>query len=254
MRRTILILTLLVFAVTGAFAQYEQVGLIKGTVHDLSATGTASQGNAVNFGTGITINGICIFCHTAHPAKIGSQAPLWNHGLTTQSYTVYASTVYGDAINGAQSTVANTSITGACLSCHDGSVAYNTVYDVGSIYNLNATPTTQTLGGSTATLKKIWSGMQIGSATGNDGKGTHPVGIDYLTARNVNAKLAVATAGTNGAYTVGTDKLPLFPLTANNSTYQMLECASCHQPHDPVNAPFLRVNNDASTLCMECHT
>ena len=34
---------------------------------------------------------------------------------------------------------------------------------------------------------------------------------------------------------------------------QQIECASCHDVHDNTNAPFLRVDNAASALCLSCH-
>jgi predicted CXXCH cytochrome family protein len=36
-------------------------------------------------------------------------------------------------------------------------------------------------------------------------------------------------------------------------TASKVECSSCHDPHDTVNTPFLRLTND-STLCSTCHT
>jgi len=35
---------------------------------------------------------------------------------------------------------------------------------------------------------------------------------------------------------------------------QTVECATCHNPHDPNTArPFLRVSNEGSGLCLTCH-
>ena len=33
----------------------------------------------------------------------------------------------------------------------------------------------------------------------------------------------------------------------------LVECASCHDPHDNSNAPFLVMANTASALCLTCH-
>jgi len=32
-----------------------------------------------------------------------------------------------------------------------------------------------------------------------------------------------------------------------------MECASCHDVHDNGIAPFLRLSNDASAMCLTCH-
>ena len=32
-----------------------------------------------------------------------------------------------------------------------------------------------------------------------------------------------------------------------------VECASCHDVHDPGLVPFLRTSNTASALCLRCH-
>ena len=43
----------------------------------------------------------------------------------------------------------------------------------------------------------------------------------------------------------GAGEIPLFGGT--------VQCASCHDPHDNTNAPFLRKTNTASALCSTCH-
>jgi len=83
---------------------------ISGTDHDFSGEG---------YGT----DEICIFCHTPHNAKTtNAYAPLWNHGSSTATYTLY----------GGGQTSAGTPVgtpgaaSKACLSCHDSTVAIDT--------------------------------------------------------------------------------------------------------------------------------
>jgi predicted CXXCH cytochrome family protein len=38
-------------------------------------------------------------------------------------------------------------------------------------------------------------------------------------------------------------------LTADSS----ITCATCHDPHENTNAPFLRLDNSADALCLDCH-
>jgi predicted CXXCH cytochrome family protein len=80
---------------------------ISGTAHDLSGRG---------WGT----NEICAFCHTPHNAKVPQLAPLWNHGSSAATFTVYSSST----LNAVPGQPAGTSK--ACLSCHDGTVALDT--------------------------------------------------------------------------------------------------------------------------------
>ncbi|MEO6486324.1 MAG: cytochrome c3 family protein, partial [Thermoanaerobaculia bacterium] len=47
------------------------------------------------------------------------------------------------------------------------------------------------------------------------------------------------------AYVDALKKIPLFAGT--------MQCASCHNVHDPLNVPFLNISNAASALCTTCH-
>ncbi len=80
---------------------------VKSSKHDLSAlTGTDAQ--------------ICVVCHTPHKADTSTtDAPLWNHKLTTATYTLYDSPTF----NGKGSIVQPAGVSKLCLSCHDGTVA-----------------------------------------------------------------------------------------------------------------------------------
>jgi predicted CXXCH cytochrome family protein len=67
---------------------------------------------------------ICVFCHTPHGADSSAAVPLWNRTLSTASYQTYAS--LGTAtLDGSDRPVGGVSL--ACLSCHDGTQAMNTV-------------------------------------------------------------------------------------------------------------------------------
>jgi predicted CXXCH cytochrome family protein len=80
---------------------------MSGTAHDFSATLWAG-GN------------ICIVCHTPHNADMTvSPNPLWNHEVTSSTFTVYASAT----LDYTPEQPRGTSL--LCLSCHDGVVAVN---------------------------------------------------------------------------------------------------------------------------------
>ena len=69
---------------------------------------------------------------------------------------------------------------------------------------------------------------------GTDLTNDHPIGIVYDE---------VADAGLND------------PATHTNVVLfaTKVECASCHNAHDDSNGSFLRVTNNVSQLCLECH-
>ena len=187
-----------VICVSGGMAR----AAITGTAHDLSGNG---------WGT----DQICVFCHTPHNASTTLAVPLWNHGVTVATYTLYASSSLNATVGQPGG------VSKACLSCHDGTVAVDTY------------------GTRTGTHTMTGTAM-VGTDLSND----HPVGFTYDVA------LATADAGlatpASAAYVDGAHTVPLYA--------SQLECGSCHNVHDNANAPFLRKANAASALCLTCHT
>ncbi|NIT03465.1 cytochrome C [Candidatus Saccharibacteria bacterium] len=80
---------------------------ISGTPHDFSS----ATGPKYNFS-----DQICVICHAPHNANPGDE-PLWNHELTTATFTAYSSSTM-DVSVGQPGGVSK-----LCLSCHDGTVA-----------------------------------------------------------------------------------------------------------------------------------
>lgn len=102
-----------------------------------------------------------------------------------------------------------------CLSCHDNRTAIGNLYGANEDAALNAT---------------FAAATNIGTNLADD----HPVSIVYADS---TFKVALTTVQ-------GTMKL----YGASNN---MLECASCHDPHDVTNAKFLRAPLDV--VCARCH-
>ncbi len=68
---------------------------------------------------------VCVYCHTPHGGNAGVQAPLWNRTINITSYTVYSGTLAsGQTVTqpGASSLM--------CLSCHDGTIAIDSVINM----------------------------------------------------------------------------------------------------------------------------
>jgi len=79
---------------------------IAGSAHDFSTE------------TWTTDSRICLPCHTPHGADMTvSDAPLWNHDVTVDTYTLYSSST----LNATMTQPAG--VSKLCLSCHDGTVA-----------------------------------------------------------------------------------------------------------------------------------
>jgi predicted CXXCH cytochrome family protein len=107
----------------------------------------------------------------------------------------------------------------ACLSCHDGTTAFNTLANAPGSDSLN---TALTMNGGN---DQITSGAAL---IGQDLRDDHPVGIDLPTGTGWNTPTATMTYGGK------------------------VECASCHNPHETASM-FLRTSNSGSSLCVDCH-
>jgi len=198
---------------------------------------------------------VCIFCHTPHSGSL--DGPLWNRDSPTTAYTHYNSASLSAAVKslGENRAVSKESL--LCLSCHDGSIAVNSL--------LNQSH----LGDPTFWKDPIYimvladnANPRIGASLANwddttDLSDDHPISFSYgpvLTEKNGQFR-EVSTAEGLGARFFGSDN--------------RVECSSCHDPHvmyDPDYGgpdnnqlaneeyrPFLVTSNAGSKLCLACH-
>lgn len=197
---------------------------VVGSKHDLtSATGTSPYKT-----TGTTE--VCVFCHTPHFSS--SSAPLWNRSASAATYTMYNSSVSATI----DMTVAANpqGVSAACLSCHDGTVAFDSLLNKPGSGSGAPSGWTWNAAGNTMTSTTSPAAM-LGSDLSND----HPISITYDASKDP-AFVAPVSGAVNG--------LPLY-----GSVKNQVECASCHNVHDNANAPFMRVANGGSALCLKCH-
>jgi predicted CXXCH cytochrome family protein len=188
------------------------------SVHNLSATGPGDIKSTSE-------NNACIFCHTAHKA-IGS-TPLWNHTMSSvTNYVVYNST----RLQALHITVPQPNGSSRlCLSCHDGTIA------LGSISS-SVTPVAIYQSGT------LIATMPAGATNlGTDLSADHPVSVDYDAAALLDTTLK-ARSTLNAAV----------HLELVNGGY-LVQCTSCHNPHDDQYGNFLVMKNDSSALCTVCH-
>lgn len=184
---------------------------IVGSNHDLSSTNTDPA-------AGLHLDGICVYCHSPHNALTGMAAPLWNRTTYTATYTMYDSDTIDMTIQSAPD-----AYSAACLSCHDGVQALDSLVNLPYKY-------------ATAQTGNFISWGEVGTDLSND----HPISVVYDPSADT-AFVAQATVEAAG--------LPFFTGTGSNQ----VECATCHMVHDNANGRFLRLGNNASALCLTCH-
>ncbi len=180
-----------------------------GSQHDFTASGTGPVKSAAT--------NTCVFCHAPHNIK-PNITPLWDHALSSQTYTTYTSSTYN---SGVQTPGAGSSK--LCLSCHDGTVAVGLTVTNGQIATSGSMAPTDVLG---TNLTK-----------------SHPVGMTPIDDGKLAASLFTSPPST---------KDPAVKLVLGK-----IECTTCHDPHVPRNDPaspmFLVRSNASGAICLACH-
>jgi predicted CXXCH cytochrome family protein len=252
---SIAVIVLSMFAWTNVAAD------VANTPHNL---GTSAGGGPNTFSATAEI---CVFCHTPHGGDTTAAVPLWNRTLAAPaSYTTYDS-LGSTSMDAAEAPVGSVSI--ACLSCHDGTQAMDTLLnDPGS-----GAVVASFTGGTWTGNDRPQGIANLGQDLSND----HPIGIQY---GGGGITVSAPTAATNDldfvapdnavinsstVWWVDTEATPngtrektdmqLYTrteATVGNVAQPFVECASCHDPHSEV-ATFLRVPNTGSAVCLACH-
>lgn len=262
--RTATLMAATVAVVTGMFAAFSnsadaQLTGIRNTKHNLSSNATQSTNKTGNVGE------ICVFCHTPHGSSSTAAAPLWNRKIGDPAD--YTNLMYNSQTFDGADTVQfiSSSVSLACLSCHDGSQAMDTVLNSPGSggYNANGGTMGATWSGANQDAGKM-KGLACLTCDGGDLKNDHPVGMEYAKWGSItlDADFTKATqvsgksiwfveSGANS----GREKTDMFlyTRTVNGTDKPFVECASCHDPHSE-NATFLRIPNTNSAVCLTCHT
>lgn len=193
-----------------------QAGTITGSKHDFTAQ--AWSGGR-----------ICVACHTPHKSDTTvTDAPLWNHKLSTATYTLYSSPTMTASITqpGGNSKL--------CLSCHDGTVAVNS------------------FGGTTGTTM-----ISAANNLGTNLKASHPIGFTYDTAlATADGSLFDPAAK---AVTIGSGTQTRTGTISSMLLYGgKMECDSCHDVHNTftvgaAGTGLVKVDPSGSKICLACH-
>lgn len=245
------------------------------TPHNLGTSGT---GDGPNGGQRNSFSGtgeICVFCHTPHGGDTSAIVPLWNRTLSDSAIYITYDQLGTSTLDGAVANVGSISI--ACLSCHDGTQAMDSVINQSGSGLVNS--------GYEA---GVWSGDDVNDdgtmvqgiiqMLGTDLQNDHPIGIQYggggITSNNINGQTNDADFFSPDTVTVNgdlfwyvdadnngqRDKTDVILFTRPSSDFgggggvePSVECASCHDPHGTDNETFLRVTSTGSRICLTCH-
>ena len=235
-------MAVLAFAST---ARSQNTSVIAGGPHDLS------NGSALR-NTNAAINGqTCVFCHTPHGGS--NSIPLWNRSAPTgAAYQLYTSSTSDVSTTGTQLAASGS---GACLSCHDGTIAVDVLSDVNGLafgpvvaFTRQGTAKAIYRAGTGGASNVMSNGLPF---LGTDLRNDHPVSIVYETARTATPAEFITQVVNGLKITVGASSpLPLFGSSSGNAT---VECASCHNAHNNSLGNFLRKANTGSAMCLSCH-
>jgi len=188
-------------------ASTAQAGL-NGSKHDFSQKGWGTTNP-------------CAFCHSVHSSvKVpGSNAPMWNHKLTTATYTLYSSPSLK------KSTQQPRGPSKLCLSCHDGTVAIDSFGTQTGTHYAEGTKNLSTNLSNSHPISIQWDHQTL------DGNSCGSCHFDMLK-------------NPSSTYT---------PMYSDSGVHYM-ECGSCHEPHATTGQPkMLRYTMNGSQMCLLCH-
>lgn len=218
------------------------IGAIYGLTMTYAYAGIVGSPHDLRMYLGLGSNSeVCIVCHTPHDANGNGQtstpvadAPLWNHSVTTATFTMYGANGTLQAFEDPQPTGASL----LCLSCHDGTVAVDD-YDGG----LGAA-------GPITELDTFYLGTDL--------RGKHPISIIYDSITDLDLHTP-SNPVTIGGYNDGFGTT--LPTKTGTISSLMLfdgrvQCNTCHDVHNTFVATpqtLLRISTVNSELCLACH-
>ncbi len=239
---------------------------IVGTKHDLRP----NNPNVANLTVySQNVKEICVFCHTPHHANSAFKgAPLWNKETTAATFTMYGTTIAGTSTDPQPNAPSK-----ACLSCHDGATAINSIVNLpgsggvaaGTMNYVSMTTDGGTTfsGAGTPVTMPANSYANIGTDLSND----HPISITYNAPDTANydnnpGSLKPTNTPLSGTWLVRDSDGVAGPTIGDLLRNGKVECPSCHDPHadNPAGGvgqhpEFLRIagGNTDSALCLACH-
>lgn len=230
---------------------------------------------------------VCVYCHTPHGAHRTAKLPLWNRTIKVTTYQTYSS----NTLTGAVAQPGANSL--ACLSCHDGQLAIDSIINMpGSGRYLASQETSQN-----NTFLNTWSNpsttgpfthIGLDSNINNGCLACHSPAAGFVGAGATDFTVAALGTDLRNDHPIGV-KLPIGPewavtdgaigttkffdtntngrLDKNDVRFYdsgdgpKVECATCHDPHGVPSGgagsayipTFMRKSNSGSALCLVCH-
>ena len=222
---------------------------ILGSKHDLTALNERAGAKAMGGVAFDDYGSACVYCHIPPEVDKNQEKPQqiagWNRIRTSMSnYTLYSSRTFQS-----QARIPN-EVTLLCLSCHDGTMAVDQVIN---------TPRAWKSGNKMTLHMKINSGTDLDHCgLCHDGFTAHHLNNRHIgTDLRRNHPVSIRYPGMDASYTGMLQsgfKTPRDEYGFDNGVRLFngfVECASCHNVHDPSKIKFLRVK--AEFLCTTCH-
>ena len=233
---------------------------------------------------------VCVYCHTPHGAGTTVNLPLWNRTIKATTYATYNQLGTSTLTQEVSQPGANSL---ACLSCHDGQTAIDSIINMPGSGRYQASQATN----ADSVFLSTWTGNtdvehqglssgglegvgclschapgKLSAATdftifniGTDLKNDHPVGVTFpaTSGAGTDFNKPLGKRGSNNFFDLDangrmeTGEVRLY----DNAGTAKVECASCHDPHgvptagngSQIKPTFLRVVNTGSALCLTCH-
>lgn len=207
---------------------------------------------------------VCVYCHTPHAANTTVNLPLWNRTIKVTTYTTYEQLGTGTLTQSVSQPGPNSL---ACLSCHDGQTAVDSIVNMPGSGGYSAAQMTSqnnsflnTWTNTRGPDASIHIGLSSPDATGclachspdagivgagatdfrvfrigTDLTNDHPVGVSFPSNNGpgTDFKTPGGTKGStkfydnNGNNHMDKDEIRLYDSGAGPK----VECASCHDPH-----------------------
>jgi predicted CXXCH cytochrome family protein len=181
--------------------KFSNRGSIANTRHNMTqrqASGGGPNGSAMDAYRNDYAE-VCVYCHTPHGSNTNAPLPLWNRTLKATTYTTYnqlnTSTLTQTVTQPGPSSI-------ACLSCHDGQVAVDSVINMPGSGGYNAAQATSQNDG----FLDAWRNSSGTQATVHAGLDAVNEGDGCLACHSTKAgKITGANATDFTVFSLGTD-------------------------------------------------
>lgn len=223
---------------------------ILGSKHDLTSLNRRANTQAMEGVAYVDYGDACVYCHIPPEAEGSESAPEqiagWNRiRPAVEGYELYDSPSFRSTAQ-----IPN-EVTLLCLSCHDGTMAVDRIVNTPRAWKNGGEMTMHMRLNASADLNSCglchdgWTAHDLGNKhIGTDLRSNHPVSVLYPgLALSINSNVVDKRFKTPRDESGFSNGVRLFN--------GFVECASCHDVHNPSNYKLLRARG--ASLCSTCH-